>query len=221
VRSAGGNIEIARKTGIARTTIDGYLAGGEMKFSNALSLAAATGVRLEWLATGEGPVRVGVASELSVLSPDAEPREAPWPPPGYVAFPRLEARAAAGATGSIPSDRLVDYLLFSEDFVRSALRRRREALALIEATGDSMEPTIRDGELLLVDTDATGIQSGRVYVIAVDEDLLVKRVIKRVDGSLLIKSDNPAYDPEVMRPGTNEPARIVGQVIWQGGPVRG
>lgn len=105
--------------------------------------------------------------------------------------------------------------------MRSALRRRREALALIEATGDSMEPTIRDGELLLVDTDATGIQSGRIYVIAVDDSILVKRIVQRVDGSLLIKSDNPAYEPEVMRPGTNEPARIVGQVIWQGGPVRG
>lgn len=216
VKILGGNRQAVRKTGVPLSTLGGYMAGGEMKLSNVVALAQAAALRLEWLATGEGPMRAG-----EVATATAKPAEgAPWPPPGYVALPRLEARAAAGATGNISSDRLVDYMLFSKDFLGSALHRRHEALALIEATGDSMDPTIRDGELLLVDTDAVTIQSGRVYVIAVDDGLIVKRVVRRVDGSLLIKSDNPAYEPEVMRPGANAPARIAGQVVWQGGPVR-
>ena len=57
IRAAGGNTSVATRSGVPKSTIDGYLQGGELKLSNAIALAQATGVRLEWLATGEGPMR--------------------------------------------------------------------------------------------------------------------------------------------------------------------
>lgn len=190
-----------------------------MRASALFALASATGVRLDWLATGKGPMLAAdVAPTLEASRPQGFGE--PWPPPGYILLPRLETRAAAGPGEGLPSDRVVEYLTFSWGFLRYTLRRRPEALALIEAAGNSMEPTIRDGELLLVDTDAREVQSGRVYVIAVGDALLVKRIQVRLDRALLIRSDNPAYESELVRPDTNQPLRILGEVIWQGGPVR-
>lgn len=92
IRSAGGNKVVVARTGIPKTTLDGYLGGGEMKLSNAVALAEATGVRLEWLATGEGPMRAG---EL----PAAPPPAPPAPPAAEPPF-RL--------FGKVKIDRLVD-----------------------------------------------------------------------------------------------------------------
>lgn len=71
VRLAGGKTAISTRTGIPKTTLDGYLKGGEMKLSNAAALARAAGVSLEWLATGEGPMRPG-----ETPAPPAEPPRA-------------------------------------------------------------------------------------------------------------------------------------------------
>jgi phage repressor protein C with HTH and peptisase S24 domain len=219
VQLAGGGSAVARAAGMPLGTLGRYQRGRDMKASALVSLAAATGVHIEWLATGKGPMLAAdVAPTLEASRPQGFGE--PWPPPGYIVLPRLETRAAAGPGEGLPSDRVVEYLTFSWGFLRYTLRRRPEGLALIEAAGNSMEPTIRDGELLLVDTDAREVQSGRVYVIAVGDALLVKRIQVRLDRALLIRSDNPAYEPELVRPDTNQPLRILGEVIWQGGPVR-
>lgn len=57
VKEAGGNKAVVAKSGVPSTTLSAYLRGGEMKLGAAVALAEAAGVRLEWLATGEGPRR--------------------------------------------------------------------------------------------------------------------------------------------------------------------
>ncbi|MBX9594204.1 MAG: helix-turn-helix domain-containing protein [Roseomonas sp.] len=89
VRLGGGPKAISGKAGIPTTTLQGYLTGGEMKLSNAIALAEACGVRLEWLATGAGPMREGGAAA---------------PPP-----PRVESLPAGPVLlfGKVRIDRLV------------------------------------------------------------------------------------------------------------------
>jgi phage repressor protein C with HTH and peptisase S24 domain len=234
IRVLGTARDAARVSGVPYGTLQNYAQGGEMKLTNAAALARAAGVRLEWLASGEGPMR---APETGRLEAGAEPagddagqpglqqqlvtmRRPGAAPPGYVLLPRVEARASAGRGPGLGSDEVVDFLAFSEEWVRNTLHRRPANLALLEATGDSMDPTIRDGDILLVDTSVKDIQSSRVYVLQVNGALLVKRIQVRLDGSLVVKSDNPSYEPEVVRPDDRNPLRIIGQVVWQAGPVR-
>jgi|GEM_PF-2770961 len=55
---------IAQISGIAKQTVSHWINGrGEPQISNAAKLAAAAGVRLEWLATGVGPMRAGEGGE--------------------------------------------------------------------------------------------------------------------------------------------------------------
>jgi len=209
IAQSGGPSAVARRAEMYLGTLNRYRAGRELPSSALVSLARATGVRLEWLATGEGP-----------MQGEAAPILAPATPPGHVLLPLLEARAAAGNHGGLRSDQLVDFIAFSESFLKQTLRRSPQNLALLTASGDSMDPTIRDGDLLLVDTSARRIEGSRIYVLAIGGALMVKRIQLRLDGSVVVKSDNAVYEPEVLAADQTSTLNILGQVVWQAGPVR-
>lgn len=219
VQAAGGTAEVAKLTGIPQSTLSGYLTGGEMKLSNSTAIAEATGVRLEWLATGSGPMRAdgsGFHEETAAFSA-GQARQAPE---GGVLIPRYEARATAGVGTSLDPGWAVEKVMFSADFIRNKLRRNPDNLALIECAGDSMEPALRDGDELLVDTSATEPRSGPIYILRVGGALLAKRVQPRMDGTVMILSDNPRYPAEVITPSEATPLDVVGEVLWRSGTLR-
>jgi phage repressor protein C with HTH and peptisase S24 domain len=85
---------------------------------------------------------------------------------------------------------------------------------LLEASGDSMAPTVNAGDLALIDLRRYRFQADGLYALREDDSLLIKRLQRRrLGGRLMILSDNPAYRAIEL------PARaikIVGQVIWIG-----
>lgn len=99
IKGAGGNKVVAKAAGIPKTTLDGYLAGGEMRLSNAVALANATGVRLEWLASGEGHMRPSPPA----AAPPA-PEEGPFRLFGKIKIDRL----VDAYEGALASTRGVD-----------------------------------------------------------------------------------------------------------------
>lgn len=197
--AAGGKLAaVSAKSGIPPRTLGNLLAGQELKLTQLLALSRATGVRLEWLATGDGPMRAGEAEV----------------PSGTVAVARYDARAAAGRRALSADARVIEAIHFSEAWVRTVLRRNPQDLAIIEAFGDSMEPTIKDGDVLMLDTAIADLVSGRIYVVDLGGELLVKRIQRRLNGSLLVLSDNERYPPEELQPSDAAPLRIVGEVVW-------
>ena len=88
-----------------------------------------------------------------------------------------------------------------------------EVLKLFKASGDSMETTIEDGNILLVDTSRTDYHNGGIYVLTINNDWFVKRLRLKINGDLEIISDNPKYEPEVLRPNTDIEINVVGRVI--------
>ncbi|UDF33779.1 UNVERIFIED_ORG: helix-turn-helix domain-containing protein [Shinella sp. XGS7] len=90
---------------------------------------------------------------------------------------------------------------------------RTDGLATVRVHGDSMEPTLVDGETIVIDTHVSKVDTSGVYVIRVAGNVLVKRVQHKLDGSLVIKSDNPAYEPEVVRPGAIK-VHVAGRMVW-------
>jgi phage repressor protein C with HTH and peptisase S24 domain len=104
---------------------------------------------------------------------------------------------------------------FQSNWVRSVASGRPEALSVISVTGDSMLPTLADGDQILVDTaDCERLRDG-IYVLRTDDALLVKRLsVNPATRRLAIRSDNDAYpswddcDPA----GVN----VIGRVVWVG-----
>jgi phage repressor protein C with HTH and peptisase S24 domain len=85
-------------------------------------------------------------------------------------------------------------------------------LRVITGYGDSMEGTFNDGDVLFVDTGVKEVRVDAVYVFALNEDLYIKRLQRRPDGSVTIISDNKKYEPYVVT--QREQFSIMGRVVW-------
>ena len=208
--------------------LDNYRSGSDISLRNAVALARAGGVTVGWLATGKGPK---VSIEKLPVPPGVNPRtvdpmaydlgDSPDEDDDrYVRIPRYEVQAAAGVGTVGDAEHIRELVRFDAEYLRSQLGVNPASLVLIEAVGDSMAPTIASGDLLLVDVRAPQLRGEGIYVLSVDDTLLVKRVSVRAGGRVVISSDNKAYPPEeIDRRDLGERLRIIGRVVWVGGPV--
>lgn len=89
-------------------------------------------------------------------------------------------------------------------------------LAMTVASGDGMEPTIRDGDILVVDISVATFLDDAIYLIAKGASFIVRRVQHLLNGAILIKADNPAYASETLLPEEAANLRCVGRVRWIG-----
>lgn len=86
-------------------------------------------------------------------------------------------------------------------------------LHIINAFGDSMEPTIKEGDFIIVDTSKTTISADGIYAIQAGQDTFIKRIQRQIDGSVLLLSDNPHYQPFQVPAEDRDNMRIVGKCI--------
>jgi len=146
---------------------------------------------------------------------------APAPPAAsLVPVPRLDAAAAAGAGAFDASERAEAHIAFEGAWLRRLARGAVDQLSIIRVAGDSMAPTLADGDDILVDRGdgADRLRDG-IYVLRADGALIVKRcAVNPATGAVAIRSDNPAWPAwgEVDLASID----IVGRVVWKGGKVR-
>jgi phage repressor protein C with HTH and peptisase S24 domain len=137
-----------------------------------------------------------------------------------VVLPKRPVAAAAGAeTPSSPDG--AEFIALRQDWVRSVLGIDPDHLLVETAVGESMTPTIQNGDVLLVDTSDNRFHSFGVYVLEVAGERLVKRVQPKLDGTLTLISDNLAYEAEHVPAAQGNDVRAIGRVIWTCGPTRG
>jgi len=130
----------------------------------------------------------------------------------FVDLPRLALEASAGGGALAGDEQAYDVLRFSTRWLR-AQGFDPARLNAITVAGDSMEPLLRDGDEILVDTTPRPLRDG-VHVVRVGDSLLVKRVQTGVPGKLVLESENPAYRPIEL---PLAEARIIGRVVWKSG----
>jgi phage repressor protein C with HTH and peptisase S24 domain len=137
------------------------------------------------------------------------------PEAGLARVPRLDVGASAGGGAFAGAERERGHIAFDPAWLRRIARDSR-TLSLIAVNGDSMAPTLADGDEIMVDRadDAARLRDG-IYVLRIDDALVVKRVALSPTGrTISIRSDNPAYPswPDC------DPAdlAIVGRVVWFG-----
>ena len=132
---------------------------------------------------------------------------------GLLRIKQLQVGASAGP-GSLADDEYAESMGFGPKWLRR-LGIDPANLSLIAVDGDSMDPTLGDGDDIMVDHSAASrpLRDG-IYVLRMDDVLLVKRVAMGPSGKLSIRSDNPQYpdwdDVSV------ESVNIIGKVVWTG-----
>ncbi len=154
--------------------------------------------------------------------PSSEPREAPVEVDGdaFTALPLYNARLAAGAGSANEPDEIVDRLAFRREYLTKEGIQPAQAV-LVKVRGDSMQPTLADGDLVLIDQGRAEGTKGRVYALVdVSGDTRVKRLDRPNRSTLVLRSDNPAYPVELRSGPDLDRLRIIGEVRWHGHPWR-
>ncbi len=201
IELAGGPSELARKAQVSRRVIDKYKSGeSDPSRERLISLAASGGVSVQWLATGD----------------DLEgPSEAE-----FIGIPRYDATLAAGSGAFNDRAKLIDHIPFTREFMANKLgRSTAEGLVVLEARGDSMEPTIGGGDLVLVDQKSKEIADG-IMAFVLDDTAFVKRV-RTMPGSIEVISDNHMYPPYKLEQDRLDDLHVIGRVRWIGKTVSG
>jgi phage repressor protein C with HTH and peptisase S24 domain len=144
--------------------------------------------------------------------PAAQPRHSD----SLIAIPRLDVQASAGPGAFTEGERPVAHLGFDELFLKQLCSARPTDLSIIRVRGDSMFPTLADGDDIMVDRSVQGmrVQDG-IYVLRRDDTLTVKRIaVHPGSRKLTISSDNPAYPswPDCDAADVD----VIGRVVWAG-----
>ncbi|MBF0186283.1 MAG: helix-turn-helix transcriptional regulator [Magnetococcales bacterium] len=91
-----------------------------------------------------------------------------------------------------------------------------ERAAIIRVDGDSMEPTLSRGDVILIDRRETSFSRDAIYVFQWDDGLFVKRIQRATNSCFDVISDNPVYDKKTIHPAELDNFRVVGRVMWVG-----
>lgn len=87
----------------------------------------------------------------------------------------------------------------------------------------TMEPSMIQGDLFLIDIEQNSPENGNIYVILrSDGEAVVKRLLQTMTTGWIIRSDNENkrhYPDEVIGDGEIGTLRVVGRVVWRGGAI--
>ena len=140
----------------------------------------------------------------------APPEEPPGSARSYITMPYArDVRMAAGAAAPAFEESGEFRVLVARGAV--AGWAHQDSLICIRVLGASMEPGIRDGDLVVLDRSATEPIDNRTFAVQTHDGPVVKR-LRLVDGEWRLTSDNPAY-PSVA---VGAEDRIIGRVAWSG-----
>ncbi len=189
----GSQLELASALEINRSAITQARKKNAIPERWILQLYRKFGLNPDWLETGIG--------ETFVRSDQNE----------FAKIPKVKARLSAGG-GSFDVDaRIQGHYAFSRSWVSAKGGSR--GMVLMDITGNSMEPELRDGDTVLVDENDKNIIAGAIYAVGVDDTIMVKRIEKH-PRKLVLMSDNNAYAPIFLTGEEIDNVRIIGKVIW-------
>jgi len=142
----------------------------------------------------------------------------------FAKIPLHEATLAAGDGYVNGDDIVVGTLAFRRDWLKKlGVSASRARVARVH--GDSMAPTLCDGDMILIDTSKTDVvarsktsrrRAPPIYAFVEDGVARVKR-IELVDTDFFaVMSDNPEFKTEFKRAAAVSSMQIIGKVLWWG-----
>lgn len=197
--------QLAELAGVNRSFLYDVLRGRSTRPSlDTLALVArALKVERDWLTHGVGEVE-GVSPFID--NPDES----------FVAIAEAIPRPSMGGGAVVHEDgvRPGRAYHFRRSWIRDSLRASPTELRIMQVEGDSMEPSLRDGDTVLVDMSRRSPLPAGIFVLHDGMGLVAKR-LEHVPLSeppkLRIISDNPLYAPyEALA----EDVKIIGRIRW-------
>ena len=189
--------DLARATGKSTAAVTKWLSGENTPKTESLKqIAKLLGVNDEWLLTGKGLSDPPSTSYVTLVEAwdDATPLD-----DDEVEIPFFKNFSFACGSGSI-NEHIANEkrkLRMSKATLRNLSISKENAVAAT-ATGDSMFPTIQDGDTIHIDLGRKEIKDGRIFVICIGGLHYAKRLYNMPFGGVRIVSDNTVEYPEII-----------------------
>jgi phage repressor protein C with HTH and peptisase S24 domain len=167
-----------------------------------------TNYSLHWLLTGEGPMLLE-PSEFMVKEHSASYGERGT----FTLVPQVALEGVMGTAGKGIEGGAKGKYAFRHTWLQS--KGNFEDFILFEVRGDSMDPTITDGDVVLIDRSKKQVVVGNVYALRTENAVMVKRLQPMDANRIKAMSDNKLYESYEIDLGKGD-IEIIGQVIWVG-----
>lgn len=205
-------VALAGAVGISQQAVMELESGRAKGTKHTAKFARALGQDPLWLETGEGRMREPSKTKRQLR---AEPPEMLAEFADYERIPVFDGRAPAGRRPFGDPEHALGFNLYRNTWLSTLTSTPFSQLAVIIMSGDSMEPTLSNGDHALVDTAQLNLRREGIYVLRLDDTLLVRRVTMHpATKRVTIRSDNSLYQPyEDLDP---EALESLGRIIWIG-----
>lgn len=196
---------LAKACGVSAPSVNGWTSGESktLEAANLLKAAAFLEVSPKWLAEGVGPMR----QNSSVVPPSDE----------FVSVRHADV-AFSNGTGQVvyhEDDR--PPLMFRADFLRKLGIAQGNAV-VVDSAGNSNEPRIVDGSVVLVNRGDKERLDGDFFAFRFDGELMIKR-LEHVEGvGILATAENPNFKPKqkIYRDFDPNSFEVIGRAVWTG-----
>lgn len=210
--------QLADQLEVSLTSVQNYESGRIPNGEILVKLAAALNCSSEWLVTGtdalakaalpdvEASLQANIYNGKGTLTcADCE----------VTMIPMVEARLSAGSGSWETSADADRHYAFRTDFLRR--KGNTTAMVLMRVAGDSMDPEVKDNDVVLIDTSNTTPYPGRLYAVAIQE-LVYLKMVNATPDKLVLTSANPAYGPMEIdaRGDLHNGIKIIGKAVWVG-----
>lgn len=217
----------AENHGLAPQTVHEWIKNDRMPRSAGLSqLVNVTGIDKEWwLSGGDEPAvrkrddsyeKVQILDEVLIKNPNYNSQQSVADYGSVLIDYFVDVKGSAGPGYIIDNDaeEVVLKVRMDARLLRERAGNDFKRLKMAGVSGDSMIPTLSHGDQVVIDTHVTNFIDDAIYAILQDGYLRYKRIQKRLDGSIVVKSDNPSSgDPEIYSADEASYFHIVGMVI--------
>lgn len=156
-------------------------------------------VDLTWLLTGEHSEGAQVAGT---------PKNS-----DLVFAPMFDVQASAGMGSDVVAEGVEDYFAFNKSFLSRQLNVSGDELVFVTISGDSMLPTLHDGDRVLVDMSQKLVNHEGLYLLQSESGLMAKRLSDH-QGSLRVVSDNPEFENRTIEASARDANPIAGKIVW-------
>ncbi|MCF7530410.1 S24 family peptidase [Neisseria lisongii] len=187
--------------------------GGLPKSETLKKIKQLKGCSIDWLLTGEGEPFPGSTQQnttaYDTLGNPVDVEE-------FVFVPRYDIQAAAGHGSFVGDETPIFTIPFRRNWIEHYVTRDTKNLSVISVKGDSMEGVLNDGDSILVNHGETAPRDG-LYVLRINDNLLVKRLQVMPGGIINVISANDAYPTfEIDLKNQTDDVAIIGRVEWFG-----
>lgn len=193
----------AKEAGISYSTLHNYLTDTSLPtLDNLITLANYANVSVQWLATGQ-ELETNQNTDLSLLASNDET---------FIAIEDCRDIRISAGYGGFNGDYQTFHTTKVEKAWLDARRLKAKNCAMFLVSGDSMYPTLKDGEEIIVDRSKKDLKDGKIFVLNNDGAMLVKKVQITYNGVTLI-SQNAEYAPIELDAEQANNLIVIGQVV--------